>query len=502
LGLFLAAGCVSPNVSADKAVANLRAGDDPAALGWSEKLKHSIYSKPLGLMETGRVRMLSGDFLGSSTNFAPLIDAVIEKTETGPVVKLGSVGANVMAGTITDDRTRGYEVPAYEFVQALQYQMLNHLFLGKPDAASVEARRAVFAQDAIAEKYGKEVQDARVSAEAKQTNSLGAVDAQMQGMAPVLEMTRSSFENGVAWYLSGVLLESQADIGNAAVAFRKAWELSPGNPYVQKDFLRVLRTQDTELFKRLSEQASVDPKTLARNKTEIILFIEEAFVPQRQSVKIPIPVPGVNTLTSVDFPLYQAPAYVPMALELREKDRTIGMSALALSVQSLAYRDLKEKIPGIVVRNVTRVATQIAAQAAVNASGNDYAKAAVLLMNAGKTLLTRADTRAWYTLPMTVQLYRGGVSPGAHTFELRNQVTGFVTRVPVTVAEGETRIVWIADLGGNARVATASLDGKGAPTTFQVCGSMLAGYPPVTLPGGPRTLHGTCAPYGETGRKE
>jgi len=361
LGLFLAAGCVSPNVSADKAVANLRAGNDPAALGWSEKLKHSIYSKPLGFLETGRVRMLSGDFLGSSTNFAPLIDTVIEKTETGPVVKLGSVGANVMSGTITDDRTRGYEVPAYEFVQALQYQMLNHLFLGNPDAASVEARRAVFAQDAIAEKYGKEVQEARVTAEAKQTNSLGAVDARMQGMAPVLEMTRSSFENGLAWYLSGVLLEAQADTGNAAVAFRKAWELSPGNPYVQKDFLRVLRTQDTELFKRLSEQAGVDPKTLVRGKTEIILLVEEAFVPQRQSVKIPIPVPGVNTLTSVDFPLYQAPAYVPMALELREKDQTVGMSALALSVQSLAYRDLKEKIPGIVVRNVTRVATQIAA---------------------------------------------------------------------------------------------------------------------------------------------
>jgi len=488
LGLFLAAGCVSPNVSADKAVANLRAGNDPAALGWSEKLKHSVYSKPLGFLETGRVRMLSGDFLGSSTNFAPLIDSVIEETETGPVVKLGSVGANVMAGTITDDRTRRYEVPAYEFVQALQYQMLNHLFLGNPDAASVEARRVVFAQDAIAEKYGKEVQEARVTAEATQTNSLGAVDARMQDMAPVLEMTRSSFENGLAWYLSGVLLEAQADTGNAAVAFRKAWELSPGNPYVQKDFLRMLRTQDTELFKQLSQQAGVDPKTLGRSKTEIILLVEEAFVPQRQSVKIPIPVPGVNTLTSVDFPLYQAPAYIPMALELREKDQTVGMSALALSVQSLAYRDLKEKIPGIVVRNVTRVATQIAAQAAVNASGNDYAKVAVILMNAGKTLLTRADTRAWYTLPMAVQLYRGGVEPGAHTFELRNQVTGFVTRVPVDVAEGETRIVWIADIGGNARVATASLDGKGAPTTFQVCGSMLAGYPPVTLPGGPRTL--------------
>ena len=489
IGLALTSGCVSTNVKVDKALSSLRAGDDPTALVWSEKLKGSIYSKQLGYLETGRVRMLSGDFLGSSTNFSVVIDAVIEKTENGPVLKLGSVGANVMAGTVTDDRTRAYDVPPYEFIQSLHYQMLNDLFLGNLEAAGVEARRAVFAQDAIAEKYGKEVQDAQVRAsDPKSAAALGKVDAQMQGMAPVIEMTRSSFENGLAWYLCGVLFEQQDDLGNAALSYRKAWELVPGNPHVQKDFLRLIRTQDADAFKGLVAQAGIDPKTLVRNRTEVILIAEEAFVSQRQSVKVPIPVPGINTLASVDFPLYQDPAYAPMALEVREKGQSLGLSALAVSVQSLAYRDLKEKIPGIVVRNVTRVATQLAAQAAANATGNDYAKAAVLVANVGKTLLTRADTRAWYTLPMVTHLYRGGVAPGEHLFELRNQVTGFVTRVPVKVAEGETRIVWVADIGGNARVATATLNGKGGPTTFLTSNSMLAGYPAVMLPGGPRLI--------------
>ncbi|MDX9868126.1 MAG: hypothetical protein RBT78_09400 [Kiritimatiellia bacterium] len=484
--LLVAAGCVSTNVSTDRALASLRAGDDPQALLWSEKLKRSVYSKPLGFLETGRVRMLSGDFLGSSTNFGPLLDSVIATTETGPVVKLGSVGANVLAGTVTDDRTRAYDVPAYEFVQALQYQMLNHLFLGKPDAAAVEARRAVFAQDQIAEKYGKEVQDARVQAEASQSNQIGKVDAQLQNMAPVLEMTRSSFENGLVWYLSGALLEEQGDQANAAVAFRKAWELSPGNPYVQKDFLRLLRTQDAEQFKVLAAQAQAEPQTLTRARTEILLLIEEGFVPQRQSVKVPLPVG--TAVVSVDFPMYREGPHTPLAVEVREKDRTFGMSALALSVQSLAYRDLKERIPGIVVRNVTRAAVRVAAQEVARAQGNDGLSAAVFLVSAVATAINRADTRAWYTLPVVSHLFRGGVEPGEHVIELRNPVNGFVTRVPVRVAEGETRLVWVADLGGNARVATASLNGKGAPATFRVCGSLLAGYPPVTLPGGPRTL--------------
>ncbi len=488
LGLAMVTGCVSSNVKVDQALGSLRAGDDPKALVWSENLKHSYYSKQLGYLETGRVRMLSGDFLGSSTNFAVVIDSVIDKTENGPVLKMGSVGANVMAGTVTDDRTRAYTVPAYEFIQSLHYQMLNQLFLGNIESAGVEARRAVFAQDAIAEKYGKEVQDLQSSASGEKNKmAMGKVDAKLQNMAPVIELTRSSFENGLAWYLCGVLFEQLDDTSNAALSYRKAWELVPGNPYVQKDFLRLIRTQDAEMFKGLVAQAGVDPKTLVRNRTEVILIVEESFVSQRQSVKIPIPVPGINTLTSVDFPIYQDPAYQPMALEVREQESTCGLSALALSVQSLAYRDLKEKIPGVVVRNVTRVATRLVAQQVANQAGGP-AQYGVMAFNLISAAINKADTRAWYTLPMVSQLYRGGVTAGEHLFELRNRVTGFVTRFPVKVAEGETRVIWVADIGGNARVATASLNGKGEPTTFQTCNSMLAGYPVVMLPGGPRLI--------------
>ena len=486
--LLVAAGCVSPNVSTDRALASLRAGDDPQALEWSEKLKRSFYSKDLGYAETGRVRMLSGDFHGSSTNFSVLIDKVIEDTESGPVIKMGSVGANVMAGTITDDRTRSYHLPAYEFINALQYQLLNHIFLGAPDAAAVEARRAVFAQEQIAEKYGKEVQEIQAqAADGKHAKASQTVDAQMQSMAPVLELSRSSFENGLTWYLCGLLFEQDQDQANAALSYRKAWELMPGNPYIQKDFLRLLRTQDAEAYKGLLAQTGTDPATLKRDATEIILILEEGFISQRQSMKVPLPVPGVNTVVSVDFPVYRDDLYAPSTIAIRGGGRELGMIALALSVQSLAYRDLKEKIPGIVVRNATRVATRVAAQYGANQAG-DLAKYSVMAFNAVSAVINKADTRAWYTLPVVSHLYRGGVEPGEHVIELRNQANGLVTRVPVKVAEGETRLIWVADFGGNARAATASLNGKGAPATFRVCGSLLAGFPPVTLPGGPRTL--------------
>ena len=93
VALLATVGCVSTNPGVDRARSGLRAGNDPVALAWSEKLKHSTYSRELGFVETGRVRMLSGDFLGSSTNFAAAIDTVIEETESGPVFKLGDAGA-------------------------------------------------------------------------------------------------------------------------------------------------------------------------------------------------------------------------------------------------------------------------------------------------------------------------------------------------------------------------------------------------------------------------
>jgi hypothetical protein len=106
--------------------------------------------------------MLSGDFLGSSTNFSAAIDTVIEKTETARA-QAGDAGAAVMAGTVTDDRTRPYRLPAYEFIHALSIRCSTSV-PRSARAAAVEARRAVFAQDQIAEKYGKEVEDARVQA--------------------------------------------------------------------------------------------------------------------------------------------------------------------------------------------------------------------------------------------------------------------------------------------------------------------------------------------------
>ena len=466
-------GCVSSNVAVDRARNDLRSENYVAAQAWADGIKTSTFSKELGSLESGRVHMLAGDFESSVADFDRAIETVMAKTETGPVINLADGAGNLAAATVTDDRTRPYRIPPYEFIQALTYQMWNYIFLGSPDAARVEMRRTVFAQDAIAESYGPTVQKGRTEASGSDySGSMGSVDSRMAPMAPVLEKTRSSYENGLAWYFCGILFELDNDASNARLAYQKAWELTPGNPYVERDMLRLARSESPDLFNDLMARSRLPVESLSRSLTEVVLVVEEGFIAQRQSVKIPLPLLGTSA-TSVDFPMYLDGFYLPASLNLSAGTQGLGLLSPTLFMQSLAYQDLMEKMPGVVVRNVTRVLLRIGAQQAANHAGNNYAQAGVAVFNLVSAIVNKADTRAWYTLPMVAHVYRGNVEPGEHQLTLRNQANGRTVSFPVSVAQGETRLIWVGDLARRSRVVTASMNGKGAPTTFTGIESLL-----------------------------
>lgn len=471
-GILLSTGCATHSASAGTAISQLKAGNTPAALQWAEKLKLGNRNGDLGYLESGRIKMLSGDFPASRSDFATVIEEVIEETETGPVIRIGSLGSTLAASTIADDTVRKYQLAPYELIQLLHYQTLNYLFSGDLQGASVEMRRTVFAQDAIADQYSKEVAEALEEADEKQAaarqKAMDAVNAKMEAMGPSLERTRSSHENGLAWYFCGLMFEKQGDLANATISYRKAWELAPNNPCVVKDFLRLLQTQDRQAFLDLVLQNNLDVKDLQRGTTEIVVLYEDSLISERHAEKIQIPIPDFNgtiTMISIDFPFYSDPAYTPASLTLTDNGVDLGVAMPAVYLQSLAYRDLKEKMPGIITRNVTRAVTKIVAQQVAN-QRNGYTKYGMMAFNAISSAAATSDTRAWYSIPMGTQLYRGSISPGTHTLQCRSPYSGTLINIPLTVSEGETRLVWIADTGGLAVAATASLTENGAPPTY------------------------------------
>jgi len=453
-----------------------RNGNDEAALKWAEATRNSSYSQKLGLLELGRLKMLTGQFDGSTSEFELLIDKVLIQGEAGPVFSVGDFGMDILAGTIADDRARPYTVSAFEFILALQYQMLNWLFQERRPEAMVEMRRAVFAQDQIAEKYGAEVEAGRLRANEQHGESLTTVNEHMKDMEAIVNLTRSTFENPVTWYLCGLLLEEDRDVANAAVALEKAWQLAPQTPAIRNDFLRLLRTQNPARARDLMATLGLSDVP-PRPATGIVLLYEENLISRKVSVKIPLVLLG--TISSIDFPTYRDPAYVPSTITVHGNGENLGTLSSVISIQSLAYRDLSERMPGIVLRNVTRMISRITAQAvahnaARNTSNGGLIQLGVIVASVVQTALTEADTRGWYTLPMNIQVLRSALPAGEHTLVLQNSANGSTMDIPIQLAEGETRIVWVADIAGRAWGTSATLHGRGAPTSFTMLPGILA----------------------------
>lgn len=439
---FLFTGCVSMHEEAAAARASLLSGENSRALEWSAGLaEESRYSQNLGAVEAGRIRLLAGDVPGAEQWLRKAVDSAVDRTESAPKIRLRDVGNAFLASTIADDRTREYYLPPYELNMALQYAILAQCLALKPEEALVDARLAVYVQDSLAENYGADVKRG-VSGKDEKTNA-AAVHAVAQETAKLSEMiasTRNSWENPVLWWLTGVLFEADGDTEMAWQSYRKALALRG----------------DCAVFVRDAMRADAGKRVPAPGKARLALLYEEGLVPIRKPVKIFVP---HYTVLGIHVPAYDAAArYLPGRVEVTVATNS-AFASPALDVRALAARDLLEQMPGIAIRNISRVALQIAAQAAAKASGNEYAQIGVLFANAFISAAREADTRSWTTLPSGQQVWSmDSIEPGTYFVEI--EAGGRKTALPVTLNAGETVLAWVADFGGIFRTGAASLSGN------------------------------------------
>jgi len=429
--LMAAVGCVSVDRDALQARVSLDSANSHQAVEWSEDLANeSFYSKNLGLVEAGRVRLLRGETAAAETYFRRAVDSAVDRKEKEPKIKLGDVGNTFLASTITDDRTREYYLAPYEINLALEYGILAQLFNGRREDALADARLAVYMQDSLAKTYGADVGKNNGSADAKAKGAAdGVYRRESSKMASIMEGTRNSWENPALWWLTGVLFEASGDSEMAWQSYRKAYAVKQDNPVFAADAMR----------------ADVGVCMPRDGNARLVVIYEEGFVPMRTALKVPVP---IYTGMSIDLPLYRdAKAYAPSRVSISGAEKLIA-AAPAVNVRALAARDLDEHLPGIILRNVTRAAVQAGAQAAVNANGNEYAQVAVFLGNVVVSAFRSADTRSWITLPDGQQVWQEtAMKPGE--YQLGVNVDGRTVSVPVSLKPGETKVVWIVDTGKN-----------------------------------------------------
>ena len=417
-GVAALTGCVSVDKDAESAVNALRRGDSATALKWSTELAtDSHYSTTLGKVETARVNMIAGNDATAAEWYRTSVDTAIDRKESAPKIQLGDVGNTVLASTVTDDRTRQYQLEPYELNLAIEHGIVMQEAAGKREDALVDCRLAVYVQDNLAETYGADAVKAETSSDATAQKLYNENSASLDEL---IAATRNSWENPVLWWLTGVLFEADGDFDNAVQSYRKAAAIRPDCPVFAADAARTA-------------------KTPAAGKAKLAVIVGDGFVSRRQALKVPIP---IYTAMSFDMPMYKDAAYVPRQVSLTVGGQPAGVASPALNIQSLASRDLKEHMPGVIARNLSRAAVQAGAQAAVNASGNDYAKIAVFAANAVASAIRSADLRSWVTLPQGEQVWVAyDLAPG--TVDVRAEAGPFFTAKTVELKPGETKVIYL-----------------------------------------------------------
>ena len=419
------------------------------------KMADSTVNRKLGRLELGRLKMLQGDFSGSSAVMGPQLEELFDETNEGPVLKKGQIGGNILAGTVADDRAIPYELPAFELLFGLQYQALNSLCLGEPDNARVYLRRATAVQEQLKEENEKPADQAAeaaptdaekkdMDAEANAKNASTATDQITEKLTPVADQVRASYENALAWYLMGLFFTKENDPSNADIAYREAGRINPAILPLTKP----------------APGAGED----------VIVVYEEDLVDIQEPIKIPLPFGG--TIWSVDFPVYGAPPHPPAQIAVEVGGAVAATCTPVVNVQALAYRNLKDRIPGVATRNVTRAAVKIAAQQVANHvnTGNTYANialiAGVFAFNTFSTVISEADTRGWQTVPEHVHLARFRLPADKTSILLRNAHSGRACEIamPKESIGAGTRIVWFTDVRGFATVNVLSVGAKSTPT--------------------------------------
>lgn len=433
---LLLAGCLSYDKGAANAVAAVGRGDAASALKWSEDLADSSRSSRLGVVETGRISMLAGSNTLAEACFRKAIDAAIDHQEKDPVIKLGDAAGTAMAATVTDDWSIEYYLSPYEINLALEYGILAQLFNGRREDALVDARLAIYVQDKLGDEYGADLKKREeTGGQGDPEKTRGEVDRivgeQNVGLNEMIAATRNSWENPVLWWLTGVLLEADGDWEGAAQSYRRAGTTGAGNPFFEADMKRA----DTGL------------RTPTAGKSKLVVIFEDGFVPRRAALKIPL---RLYATMSIDIPTYQnVGAYAPRTV-LFAGSKGATPAALGLNVRSLAGRTLSEAMPGIITRNVTRAAVNVGIQAAGRASGNDYVKLGAEIANLIMVCAREADTRTWVTLPEAQYVWcDGDMVSGDYQFGVT--VDGVSSTVPVSLAAGETKLMWISNCAGGLR---------------------------------------------------
>ena len=444
---WLAAGCGTfsqyPMGMEQTTLAPLRTGQDPQYRKTFGKRTNGN-ARVLFAMEMGRTAQLKGDYETSRRAF----DAAIAATQAqDDQAAISASGAAAQGGAVlVNDKVIPYRAPSHERILVHHFQALNYLATNDLAGAGVEIRRANREQEDARKRREAEIEKAKsktenVSPDEERDPHLLPVYAGLDQMAGAVKY---SFQNAATFYLSAVVWEMMGEANDAYIDSKKALEIYPENPYLQRDVLRLGRRlgmrEDVADFERRFPQAAKADGNGGTNLARLVVLYEEGLAPKKSEMSVAYPLPSSDSVGVVALPVYAEAPPPPMPLVVKAGRRNLGRTAPICDVSALAARGLGEQMPGILTRQVARaVAKGVAAKAAKD-QGGGWGELAVTLYN---VLSEQADLRSWLTLPAHIHVANGWVDPGTSCVTLADPSGAAVWSGEVTLKPGRTTLLYV-----------------------------------------------------------
>ncbi|AAZ98469.1 conserved hypothetical protein [Thiobacillus denitrificans ATCC 25259] len=431
-------GCAGTMRSYDgelqQTVSLVGAGNTTQALQQLEKNNPSKDKDLLYYFEKGQLLRLDGRFAESRDAWFAAdekIQAWEEAVKTDPAKFLGNVGS-----VVVNDKGRLYEGADYEKVLLTTMLALDHINLGDWANARTEIKKTHEREAVISELRAKQFE--KEAEEAKKRNVTTTIK-DLKGYPvetlddPDVVALKNAYQSAISHYLAGFIYEALGEASLAAPGYRTAIELRPNIPLLEDG------------LKNLDRRRRPTP-----GLTDTLFVVESGFAPAKKSISIPIPVPlgGPIGLTPISFPIIQSDTSgaVPATLTIDDGKRALPL-ALVTNVDALARRQLRDEMPGIILRGTVRAVAKTAAQKVAYDRGGLMAG---LLVTIATVATESADERVWRTLPSHISLGRAMLPVGEHTLTVPTKQGEQQIRF---VVAGKHAVVPVRVVGGNVYVA-------------------------------------------------
>ncbi|MDD5211067.1 MAG: hypothetical protein PHV62_01520 [Sulfuricurvum sp.] len=365
-------------------------------------------------LNLARLQQANGDFTTSIQSFEAAY-AILDEYENRATISLRNVGAFI-GSTLMSKGSESYYGKGYERTLMHTLNALNYMMLSDFEGAAVEMRRMEQRQEFWLKESEAKIKEASEEKEKarRQGNDTTGIPANYS-LAAMLEdqdvrALTNNYQDPFSYALSSIIM----DISDQGAASGNSGEISLKRAL-------ALNPDVSKAFASLPNSASIQ-----NNKMNVTIIVLTGEAPALKIEKIRFPILHGAVYSSIDLPSYTSPSNDISNVTI-QTDKLQLQPPRLLKADLMAYKTLKDELPGELAKSVVRATTKaIAAKQASDHFGNLGGLVASLLFDVGSSYVD-SGFRNWEVMPNSGYISKfEAIKNSTVTVKLNNTKESFV----------------------------------------------------------------------------